>query len=299
VVGDAYISTTLNIGSLNISGSVDVAILKHDNGIALQTSDGSLTYGVFTPAGANFKELIIQDKIVIPDNGLAISKINGLVAGLSSKQDKLNSSSNINIDELNCGKTIINASSSSSSQFITCEIGSSFSYFQYSHGHHIDTYSRDDNSGKALNINYYNNSGVRIGNSNGKLGINCNPNNFPFECVGSGKFSGSLSANNFVTTSDQRIKENVQNISLHDCLRLIKTVHPKTYNRIDMDGASRIGYIAQDLDKELKDNYRCIMGSSEDSNGSLLALDYSRMVVILHGALLNALNRIEVLESKQ
>ena len=41
------------------------------------------------------------------------------------------------------------------------------------------------------------------------------------------------------------------------------------------------------------------MGTSSDSNGPLLALDYSRMVVILHGALLNALNRIEVLESKQ
>ena len=67
-----------------------------------------------------------------------------------------------------------------------------------------------------------------------------------------------------------------------------------------MDGKpARIGYIAQDFDRELKDNYRCIMGSSEDANGPLLALDYSRMVVILHGALLNALNRIEALESKQ
>ena len=39
------------------------------------------------------------------------------------------------------------------------------------------------------------------------------------------------------------------------------------------------------------------MGKDEDANGPLLALDYSRMIVILHGALLNALNRIEVLES--
>ena len=48
------IGDTLSIGSLNISGSVDVGILKHDNGIALQTSDGLLTYGVLTPIGATF-----------------------------------------------------------------------------------------------------------------------------------------------------------------------------------------------------------------------------------------------------
>ena len=66
-----------------------------------------------------------------------------------------------------------------------------------------------------------------------------------------------------------------------------------------MDGAPRIGYIAQDFDRELTGGYRCIMGSSDDVNGKLLPLDYSRMVVMLHGALLNALSRIEALESKQ
>ena len=85
-----------------------------------------------------------------------------------------------------------------------------------------------------------------------------------------------------------------------NALDLLRPFTQKTYNRIDMeDRPARIGYIAQDLDKELKDNFRCIMGKDEDVNGPLLGLDYSRMVVILHGALLNALNRIEVLESKQ
>jgi hypothetical protein len=119
------------------------------------------------------------------------------------------------------------------------------------------------------------------------------------DCSGAGRFSSFVSARNYITSSDQRLKENVKNISLDECLRLIKTVHPKTYNRIDLDREPRIGYIAQDFDQELTDNYRCIMGASEDANGTLLALDYSRMVVILHGALLNAINRIEVLESKQ
>ena len=219
---------------------------------------------------------------------------------VANKQDKLGSSSNININTLTCGKTVINEPTSSSSRFITCEVGSSLSYFQFSHGHHIDTYTRNDDAGRTLYINYYSNAGLRIGNSNGKIGINCDPDSFPFERKGSGKFSGSLSCNNLVQTSDQRLKENVQNISLDECVRIIKTVHPKTYNRIDMEGKPpRIGYIAQHLDNELKDNFRCIMGADQDEHGPLLGLDYSRMVVILHGALLNALNRIEILESKQ
>jgi hypothetical protein len=40
------------------------------------------------------------------------------------------------------------------------------------------------------------------------------------------------------------------------------------------------------------------MGESADENGPLLALDYSRIVPVLHGALLSALARIEALESR-
>ena len=75
-------------------------------------------------------------------------------------------------------------------------------------------------------LNYYANVGIRFGNNKGKIGINCDPVNFEFQCTGSGKFSGSLSCNNLVQTSDQRLKENVQNISLDECVRIIKNVHP-------------------------------------------------------------------------
>ena len=40
------------------------------------------------------------------------------------------------------------------------------------------------------------------------------------------------------------------------------------------------------------------MGASEDETGPLLALDYSRITVILHAALLSALARIDALESR-
>jgi hypothetical protein len=79
---------------------------------------------------------------------------------------------------------------------------------------------------------------------------------------------------------------------------LVTSVIPKIYNRIDM-AAPRVGYIAQDWDSELTGGYRCIMGESWDKDGkSLLALDYSRIVPVLHCALLSALARIEALESR-
>ena len=65
-----------------------------------------------------------------------------------------------------------------------------------------------------------------------------------------------------------------------------------------MDNVPRLGYIAQDWDATLTGGYRCIMGESADENGPLLALDYSRIVPVLHGALLSALARIAALESR-
>jgi hypothetical protein len=147
-------------------------------------------------------------------------------------------------------------------------------------------------------LNYYADSIVRIGNVGGKLGINCAPGNFQLDVLGTGRFSGALTASNFPSSSDARLKENVLDASTKECERILLAVRPKTYTRIDMNGAPRIGYIAQHLDAELSGGYRCIMGVGEDANGPLLSVDYSRLVPVLHGALLSALARIEALESR-
>ena len=65
-----------------------------------------------------------------------------------------------------------------------------------------------------------------------------------------------------------------------------------------MNDTPRLGYIAQDWDANLSGGHRCIMGASEDENGPLLALDYSRIVPVLHGALLSLMARVELLESR-
>ena len=72
-----------------------------------------------------------------------------------------------------------------------------------------------------------------------------------------------------------------------------------TFTRNDRDGEAHIGYVAQHWDSELKDGYHnTIMGSSWDAQGTLLSLDHSKICVLLHGALLSALARIEALENR-
>jgi len=45
-----------------------------------------LTYGVLTPVGATFRKLIVQEEIVVADNALALSKVDGLIDSLATKQ---------------------------------------------------------------------------------------------------------------------------------------------------------------------------------------------------------------------
>ena len=119
---------------------------------------------------------------------------------------------------------------------------------------------------------------------------------------GVGRFSGALSASNFTSTSDARIKADVESTSEAECTRLVLAITPKTYRRTDLDSdARRIGYLANDWDRELgpDSEFRNIMGSALAEDGTeLLALEDSRLVPVLHGALLSALARIEALESR-
>ncbi len=51
------------------------------------------------------------------------------------------------------------------------------------------------------------------------------------------------------STSDARIKDDVQNIPEQDAINLLKNVSPKTYIRKDTPGKRRAGFIAQDFFK--------------------------------------------------
>jgi hypothetical protein len=234
---------------------------------------------------------------------LVRTTVSSLVSGLSSKQDRLGIFTNVSISAISATTADVGTLTSgvatifvnsSSQNVVTCaEVGSGISFCRFNHGHHIDSYTRTGNAGRHLYLNYYANSSVRIGQNGGKLGINCDPIAYQLDVVGSGRFTGPLVASNFPSTSDARIKEGVEDASLDECTRLVLAVRPKTYSRIDLGGAPRLGYIAQHFDRELSGGFRCIMGTSEDENGPLLALDYSRLTPILHGALLNVMERLD------
>ena len=80
----------------------------------------------------------------------------------------------------------------------------------------------------------------------------------------------------------------------------MQTVRPQTYRRTDLGtDERRVGYLAQAWDSQLGPGLRNIVGKALADDGSeLLALDYSRIVPVLHAALLAALSRIDALEKR-
>jgi hypothetical protein len=194
---------------------------------------------------------------------------------------------------LSAGATVIH----SQDDDIPFIVGNNDSWLRVKNGRHLDCYNRASGDGTDLNLCMHTGNAVRVG---ARLSIATSPSSsYNLDVEGTGRFSGALSASNFPSNSDARIKTGVVAVSLDECSRLVKAIMPCTYRRKDMEGTpERCGYIAQDWDRELSGGFRCIMGAGEDADGPLLALDYSRIVPILHGALLSALARIDALESR-
>ena len=139
-----------------------------------------------------------------------------LVAGLSSKQDKIDSFSTLNTTAINtinadvsgtltAKLTQVVVAGTTNEAPTSAEICSTVSLTRFTHGHHIDSTTRAIGVGRVLYLNYYSNIGVRFGNNNGEISINCEPSNYQLDCAGAGRFSSFVSASNYITTSDQRI----------------------------------------------------------------------------------------------
>jgi hypothetical protein len=79
------IGESLALGALVIDAtSDDVALFKHNEGVALQTAAG-LTYGVFSPVSTTLRKLIVQEEIVLPNDSIQLVKVTGLTAALTGK----------------------------------------------------------------------------------------------------------------------------------------------------------------------------------------------------------------------
>jgi hypothetical protein len=87
---------------------------------------------------------------------------------------------------------------------------------------------------------------------------------------------GTVSCLSLVQTSDEAIKENVQDVSLDDLMGLFDAVEVKTYTRTDVPG-TRYGFIAQDVQRKLPKDISNVLFMTYEEDQPLLALDYSRL----------------------
>jgi len=106
-----------------------------------------------------------------------------------------------------------------------------------------------------------------------------------------GSISVSTSGTTYNTTSDIRLKENIEPLKATDKLM---QMNPVSYNwKSDPDGPRNVGFIAQEMQKIVPES----VNISEDENKTM-GMDYGRITPVLVSALQDAHKKIEELESR-
>jgi hypothetical protein len=108
----------------------------------------------------------------------------------------------------------------------------------------------------------------------------------------------------FTNNSDSKLKDDQQPADLVEIQRVFDAIQVKTYMRNDLGDQKRIGFIAQEIEAALPEQFKHIVGNgtlkrSEESEEELIkTIDYSRLTALLWGMVKNLQNRIEILETK-
>jgi hypothetical protein len=111
-------------------------------------------------------------------------------------------------------------------------------------------------------------------------------------------YIATITAAQYFSSSDQRIKNDVQDVSLEACQRIFDAVSPKVYERTDMPG-QRIGFIAQDVQSSAPPEFANLWGTRPSADGQeLLTIDYSRLITIAWAQLKLQQARIDTLEAR-
>jgi hypothetical protein len=200
---------------------------------------------------------------------------------------------------LTAGSTItVNAGSSD----VSAIFGNDDSFLRVKNGRQIDSYLRNG-AGSDLYLCQHTNNTVRV-STKLFIGSTLEGGAYQLSVQGAGIVSDFMMCPAYRIGSDERLKENVEDVSLDECTRLLLAVRPKTYS-LKATGEEQCGYIAQHWKLEAQTAYRNSIVGESLGEEQMLALDYSRVVPILHGSLLDlmskldaALARIEALESR-
>ena len=118
--------------------------------------------------------------------------------------------------------------------------------------------------------------------------------------------AGNLTANNFNSSSDAKLKDDQQVAPTADAAAILAAVDVKTYSRNDLDGQKRVGFIAQDLQSACDGNWTNIVSSSPDvdeegveTGTSTLQVDYSRLTTVLWSVCKDLTARVAALEAQR
>ena len=106
-----------------------------------------------------------------------------------------------------------------------------------------------------------------------------------------GSISVTTSGTTYNTTSDLRLKENIEPLEATDKLM---AMNPVSYNwKADPDGPRSMGFIAQEMQEVMPEAV-----STGDDEDAMMSMDYGRITPILVSALQDAHRKIEQLEQR-
>ncbi|DBA04774.1 TPA: hypothetical protein N0F65_004411 [Lagenidium giganteum] len=111
-----------------------------------------------------------------------------------------------------------------------------------------------------------------------------------------------LSTGSYYTTSDRRIKKNIEPIK--DTTEFVKNVQPVLYEYRNDSGQKYLGYIAQEIAKysieciNFVENENMKIEEEGDTPGLQMSVDYTKIVCLLHKAMQSILDRLDELEKK-
>ena len=102
--------------------------------------------------------------------------------------------------------------------------------------------------------------------------------------------------------SDESLKSTPVDADMDVCINIVKNVSARHYSRLAMTPATRIGFIAQEIQSALPVEYDNIISKAPYGTGAdereILTLDYARLTAILWQTTKSLLTRVEILESK-
>ena len=103
-----------------------------------------------------------------------------------------------------------------------------------------------------------------------------------------------MTATSFPTSSDEKLKTDVEDLTAEDCGQFVDAIAPVAYARIDT-GVRETGFIAQDVEAATQalPDFAHIVNTDEEG---LLNLDYSCMVTALLGCVRDLRARVQMLE---